>query len=169
MRRLPVELRAIVRRRRLGRWGFYGVLIALFAAIFSEHLGCFGWQGSDHSRFDQKSFVIEAVTRHGTLLLVADPVCVEAKMLGLNDETVQPQACAAYLGRKVVIKLEPLQTRDLHGRLLAYLYLDEHTVLNVELVRQGAATADRSIPHSLRAVIDGAESDAKRRRRGVWK
>lgn len=169
MARIPVEIRAVVRRRRWGRWAFYFVLFVLAFSIFFEHLGCFGWQGSDHSRFDQKQLTIEAVTREGTLLLASNTGRVEARMLGLADGSVQPVACAPYLGKTVVVKLEPLQTRDLRGRLLAYLYLDSQTVLNVELVKQGAAKADRGLPHSLARVIEGAEADARRRHRGLWK
>ena len=168
MGRLPVELRALIRRRRYGRWAFYAVVVVLSTTVFFEHLGCFGWRGSDHARFDQGVFTIEAVTRSGTLLLSAGPTRVETRLLGLVGDTVQPQSVAAYLGRRVIVKLEPLQTRDAAGRLLAYLYLDERTVLNIELVRQGAAKADRGFPHSLRSVIAAAESDARRRKRGVW-
>jgi hypothetical protein len=137
--------------------------------VVSEHFGCFGWAGSDRSRFDQKVFTIEAVTRSGTFLLAAESMRAEVRLIGLDEPTVQPQACAAYLGQRVVVKLEPLQTRDRGGRLLAYLYLDERTVLNIELVRAGAAKVDRSFPHSYRAMMDGAEEDARKHGRGVWR
>lgn len=168
MPRVPVELRALVRRRRLGRWLFYAALCLIGLSVFCEHLGCFGWEGSDHARFDAKRFVIEAVTRDGTLYLGAKSVRVEVRLLGLVDGGVDPRACAQYLGTSVIVKLERLQTRDLRGRLLAYLYLDERTVLNVELARQGAAHADRNYPNTLRAAIEGAEYDAKRHKRGLW-
>ena len=136
--------------------------------VASEHFGCFGWVGSDRARFDQKAFIIEAVTRSGTLVIAADAVRAEVRLIGLDEKTVQAQACAAYLGREVVVKLEPLQTRDRRGRLMGYLYLDERTVLNVELVRAGAAKVDRGFPHSYHAMMDGAEEDARKHGRGVW-
>lgn len=168
VRRVPVELRAVVRRRRWGRWGFRASLVFLALLVTGEHFGCFGWVGSDRSRFDQKVFTIEAVTRSGTFLVAAESVRAEVRMIGVDEQTVQPQACAAYLGRQVVVKLESLQTRDRRGRLMAYLYLDERTVLNVELVRAGAGKVDRSFPHSYRAMMEGAEEDARKHGRGVW-
>ncbi len=72
-------------------------------------------------------------------------------------------------GKRVILKLESPQTRDAEGRLLAYVYLDVSDCLNVDLVREGFARADRVNPYLMRALVERAEADARKHRRGIWK
>jgi endonuclease YncB( thermonuclease family) len=73
------------------------------------------------------------------------------------------------LGRNVIVRLEPLDQRDRYGRLLAYLYVDEAEMLNLGMVRDGQAYADRRFRHAHRRQFEEAEDEARRRQRGLWK
>jgi len=75
---------------------------------------------------------------------------------------------ALVSGREVVLRLDPAETRDRYGRLLAYLEVDG-TNVNVELVRRGAACGFAyGETRRFRARIEAAEADARAARRGVW-
>src|SRR5881394_4096428 len=50
------------------------------------------------------------------------------------------------LGRTVSLELDAEQ-RDRYGRLLAYVWLDERTLFNAEIVRAGYATAYTVAPN----------------------
>ena len=72
-------------------------------------------------------------------------------------------------GRAVTLRLETTSTRDRYRRLLAYVYVGDADHLNLDLVRDGQGYADRRFPHSLRSQFEQAESEARRRGRGLWK
>ena len=93
---------------------------------------------------------------------------------------IQPQrlrsisrAAVAYLirttkGREVTLVLgrEP---RDRYGRLLAYVYLPDGTLLNRTLLEQGYASVFRKYDFRLRAEFLAVEQRARSRRVGLWK
>lgn len=62
------------------------------------------------------------------------------------------------------------EARDAFGRLLAFVRLDDGTVFNVALVREGFAHAYLKFPfdETLRRQLKDAESDARRAGRGLW-
>jgi len=71
-------------------------------------------------------------------------------------------------GKTVIIRLETTQTRDKYDRLLAYLYATDTDNLNLDLVRDGQAYADRRFGHTLRSQFEAAESDARKKGTGLW-
>ncbi len=76
---------------------------------------------------------------------------------------------ARTAGRPLVLRLEPTQTRDGVGRLLAYVYVADSDCLNADIVRDGQGYADRRFRHSFRAQFEAAENDARKKQRGLWK
>lgn len=71
-------------------------------------------------------------------------------------------------GRVVILRLDPVETRDRFGRLLAYLE-DEEGIVNVDLVRAGVACAfPFGATRRFRDEIAAAEAEARRAGRGVW-
>ena len=60
------------------------------------------------------------------------------------------------------------QRRDRYGRLLAYVYLEDGTFLNAELVKQGYATVFRKYPFKYRDNFERYESKAKENKKGLW-
>jgi micrococcal nuclease len=72
-------------------------------------------------------------------------------------------------GKRALFLLEPTQTRDRWGRLLAYVYLSDSDLLNLDIVRDGQAYADRRFKHTFRPQFEMAENEARNKKRGLWK
>ncbi|MHC4984150.1 MAG: thermonuclease family protein, partial [Planctomycetota bacterium] len=72
-------------------------------------------------------------------------------------------------GKTVRLKLEPGgRTRGTKGRLLAWVYLPDGTLLNRVLVEEGYAYADPRFDHHLKRKLHGLENEAMRAGRGLW-
>lgn len=139
----------------------------------------------DWETYDRQPALVTAVTDGDTVTirpLDGDPPA-KVRLIGidapeLRGENGKPAHWAAaakdYLqdrvrnGQSVTVRLEETKTRDRYQRLLAYLYLRDSENLNLELVREGHAYADRRFSHSLRPQFEQAENDARRRERGLW-
>lgn len=151
--------------------------VALVVALVA--LACAGESGSapsgDRARYDGRAVRFARVIDGDTAVL-ADGTSV--RYIGIDTPEAHPPQCGAaaatranrerILGRDVVLELDPAETRDRYGRLLAYLEVDG-SLLNVELVRSGLACAfpyGRTRLH--RAEIAAAERDARAAGRGVW-
>ncbi|MFQ5818037.1 MAG: thermonuclease family protein [Terriglobia bacterium] len=57
---------------------------------------------------------------------------------------------------------------DDYGRTLAYVYLEDGTFLNAELIRQGYGRAFTRFPFAYREEFRGLEAEARENRRGLW-
>lgn len=75
---------------------------------------------------------------------------------------------ALTVGRRVRLEFEPGETRDRYGRTLAWVRLEDGSLLNEALVRDGYARAYRRMPRSRLAAFEAAEREAKSARRGLW-
>jgi micrococcal nuclease len=78
-----------------------------------------------------------------------------------NDRMVKAQA----------LRLESDQeTQDRYGRLLAYVFLQDHTMINAELLRQGLAYCLPKPPNMRYAErLLGAQREAMQNQRGIWR
>ena len=76
---------------------------------------------------------------------------------------------ARALNRPVTLRLESTQTRDRYKRLLAYVYLSDTDCLNLDVIRDGQAYADRRFRHTFRPQFEMAEAEARKKKRGLWK
>lgn len=70
-------------------------------------------------------------------------------------------------GKKVRLEYGP-ETSDAYGRTLAYVWLEDETLLNAELLRSGYARALRRFPHPRREAFLELEEEARAARRGLW-
>jgi micrococcal nuclease len=61
------------------------------------------------------------------------------------------------------------QKRDKYGRLLAYVYLEDGTFLNVELIKQGYGTVFRKFRFKYRDDFIRYEQEARDNKSGLWK
>jgi hypothetical protein len=138
-------------------------LVAVAAA--ADHR--FGRPADDWSRYDHRTF--SAVASSGDAIQLDDGTPVH--LLGVTDPTSD---AAGWLARRVAdrpitLLLPTIGTRDAARRLLAYVFSsDDLTCLNVAIVREGMAYADRRGDDAMAGAIDAAETDARRRRRGLW-
>lgn len=94
-----------------------------------------------------------------------------------HDPSVPPQpfACEAaaftrraLTGKTVRLEYEPGERLDRYGRTLAYVFLDDGTFFNRELVRGGYAHAYTRFQFRYRKQFRADESAARRDRRGLW-
>jgi endonuclease YncB( thermonuclease family) len=70
------------------------------------------------------------------------------------------------VGKKVRLETD-LQKSNIDGERLAYLYLEDGTLFNLELIRAGYATAESNAVRHLRE-FKAAEEEARQNCRGVW-
>ena len=71
-------------------------------------------------------------------------------------------------GKKVRLEFDQNQ-RDKYKRLLAYVYLEDGTFLNAEIVKQGYGHAYTKFPFKYLNEFRQHEREARIRRRGLWK
>ena len=103
------------------------------------------------------------------------------RLIGVDTpETVDPRKPVQFFGREAsafttrlllhqAVRLEYDQPRrDKYRRTLAYLYLRDGTLANLEIVRQGYGHAYLSYPFSKMEAFRAAERDAREAGRGMW-
>jgi micrococcal nuclease len=123
-----------------------------------------------------------------TRVIDGDTIVVEiggqeekVRLIGVDTpETVNPKKPVEYFGkeaseftRKMVegrqVRLEyDWQTRDKYGRLLAYVYLENGTFLNAEIIKQGYGFAYTRFPFKHLDDFRQYERDARENNRGLW-
>lgn len=166
-----IESRLSLRRRlRVVRITLLVVLAGLLA------WRVFRGTGDDFSRFDRQRFVVATVIEGDTFTL-SDRDLTRVTLLGVDAPDL-PDAhfaseSAAYLrgrlaGQAVLLRLDGTQTRDAAGRLRAYVYLSDTDLLNGDIVRDGRAYADRHEKHTFGPIVEQLESEARKKRRGLW-
>lgn len=140
----------------------------------------------DHRRYDgQWATVVKVVdgdtldidipdTQHATTRIrlwgVDTP---ETKHSRYGQMYYGPEASAftekLVLNRRVRILLEPDQKpRDKYGRLLAYIFLEDRTMLNEQLLIHGFAYADERFEHLYRRRFLQHQKQAQKNQRGLW-
>lgn len=77
------------------------------------------------------------------------------------------QMSALALDQVVRLEFEG-QRRDIYGRTLAYVYLADERMLNVEMIRRGYAHAYTTYPFSKMEEFRSWQRDAQRGGRGLW-
>lgn len=70
-------------------------------------------------------------------------------------------------GRRVRLAYDRQRT-DSYGRTLAYVYLEDGTFLNAEIIRQGYGYAYTRFPFHYLEEFRGYEREARAARRGLW-
>lgn len=71
-------------------------------------------------------------------------------------------------GKKVRLEFDWYQ-RDKDKRLLAYVYLEDGTFLNAEIVKQGYGHAHTKFPFKYMQEFRQYEKEAQLKKRGLWK
>ncbi len=61
------------------------------------------------------------------------------------------------------------QRKDKYRRTLAYVYLQDGTFLNLEIIKQGYGFAYTKYPFKYLEQFRQAERDAREMKRGLWK
>lgn len=83
-----------------------------------------------------------------------------------------PEASAftsrSLTGKWVRLEFEQVDQIDVYGRLLAYIFLEDGTLFNRELVRQGYARAYTRFPFRYQEEFRLAQREARAAGRGLW-
>jgi micrococcal nuclease len=183
-RRTPIE--RVLRRRRIYTGGGWIILLLLASLAVADRMGWLGSRGGDWDQFDRQSFVVSDVVDGDTIHVRSGPAgdATKVRLIGVDAPELRPNEnrppdhwadrAARYLearceGRTITLRLEQTQTRDRYGRLLAYAYISDSDLLNLDLIRDGQAYADRRFKHTFRPQFELAETEARRKQRGLWK
>lgn len=129
---------------------------------------------------------------HGKVVKVVDGDTIKVRIAGGVEkvrligvdtpETVDPRREVQYFGeeaseftKKVALGeevwLEPdpqCSNRDKYRRLLRYVYLEDGTLLNAEIIRKGYGFAYTKYPFSRMKEFRRLEKQAKKKGRGLW-
>jgi micrococcal nuclease len=103
------------------------------------------------------------------------------RLIGVDTpETVDPRRPVQYFGKEASaftrrmaegknVRLEQDEdTRDRYGRTLAYVYLQDGTFLNAEIIRQGYGHAYTRFPFRYQQQFVELEREAREKGRGLW-
>jgi micrococcal nuclease len=104
------------------------------------------------------------------------------RLIGVNTpETVHPEKPIEFFGPEasaftrrslegkwVHLEFEPLDRIDRYGRLLAYVFLEDGTFFNRELVYKGYARAYTRFDFRYKRDFLRAQQEARQARRGLW-
>jgi micrococcal nuclease len=71
--------------------------------------------------------------------------------------------------RDVILQIDGTETRDRFGRILAFVYVADSDCVNMDLVRDGQVYADRRFTSFMRSQLEQAETEARKKGRGLWK
>jgi micrococcal nuclease len=159
------------------KWSLPGlILVALLAAFFNPPDS-----GVTSAEFEYVQRVVDG----DTLLLGTGE---RIRLIGVNTpETVHPKKAikafrkeaSAFTKRMVEGKLVRLEfdelsnrrsdSKDKYSRTLAYVFLQDDTHLNAEVIRQGYGFAVSSIPPlKYQNEFRRPEGEAREQRRGLW-
>jgi len=91
----------------------------------------------------------------------------KTRNLGLEKRRSSPQrSLRADPSRSPAIPVA--DAKDRYGRTLAYVYLEDGRLLNLEMIRSGFATAYTRFAFSKADEFKAAEREANRSRLGIW-
>lgn len=171
--RNPLIHARVIRLRRVVHWSIAIAIVAFAAASVASHLRRNDW------RDDGRWHVVTGLAE-GPLIEIAvqtdanpapDPVRI--RLLGLSQRSAdwslisRDHLSARLVGQRVLVRLEPMQARDNAGQLQGYLYMNGRNV-NLDLVREGIARAERGRDHTFASAMAQAEASARQKRLGVW-
>jgi len=104
------------------------------------------------------------------------------RLIGVDTpETKHPQKPVEYFGKEATaftkrmvdgrkVRLEyDWQKQDRYGRTLAYVYLEDGTFLNAEIIKQGYGFAYTKFPFKYLDEFRQYEREARESGRGLWK
>lgn len=146
-------------------------LVVILLLLFT---GC----GSRGSASNESYFVKRVID--GDTILLEDGERV--RLIGVDTpETKHPKKPVEYFGKEASaftkkmcegknVRLEYDQTKyDKYKRLLAYVYLEDGTFVNAEIVKQGYGHAYTRFPFKYMEEFRGYEREARKQGLGLWK
>lgn len=186
----PVGAEAFIQRRRRRKWYILAGLAIVLAFSWADRRNFFGAADDDITRYDGKTFLVVHVVDGDTLDVdMPDPSGKDElrektriRLWGINapemphhGSEIEPfaQEATNHLRqrvdhRRVTLTLERHRVRDMYGRLLAFVSIENGVTLNEELVATGLARADGRWEHRNLARYALIEEQARRDGAGLW-
>jgi len=134
----------------------------------------------DASARSDKGYCVRAVDGD-TIIVMLDGIKERVRLIGVDTpETVRPNTPVQYYGKEAsaftkmmaegntVTLTYDWEARDKYGRLLAYVYLEDGTFLNAEIVRQGYGHAYTRFPFRYMREFRAYERQARKKGLGLW-
>ena len=128
--------------------------------------------------YRRHKFIVKWVIDGDTIQLHNDQ---QVKLIGVNTPEInQPFQSVEHYGREATaftrkmvegesVRLEyDKRLKDEYGRLLAYIYLKDGTLLNAEIIKQGYGHAYTRFPFRHLKEFMAFENEAKENKRGLW-
>jgi len=139
-----------------------------------DHVGAFGYRGETLDR--QQVEVLAAVDAE-TVRVKTSAGQEDVHLLGINAPASADHwgsealryTTARLVGRTVTLRVEPTQMRDERGRVLACVYVTDADLMNLDMIRDGQAYADRRVQHPQAKQFEQVEGEARNKKRGMWK
>jgi endonuclease YncB( thermonuclease family) len=166
------------RLRRIRWWRAIRIVAVglLLLSIALDHLRAANRSGDDWFRFDGKQVAF---------VRSVDGQCIEVRDAGSDqitpvrimgivsldghwDAAARIRLQTLLRGHALTIHLEPTQTRDDQGRLLASVFMDDGQDVAAELAKEGLARADRRARFAFHGAIEEAQHDARKKHAGLW-
>ena len=131
---------------------------------------------------EERALVLRAVDGDTLEVRIAGRI-EKVRLIGVDTpESVHPnkpvehfgKESSAFLrrlatGRRVVLRDDPeARNRDRYGRLLRYVFLEDRTLVNAEIIRLGYGHAYVKYPFSRMEEFRDYERQARRRGLGLW-
>ncbi len=117
-----------------------------------------------------------------TIVVLIKRKKVKVRLIGVDaPETDGPYTKEEYFGKEASaftkkmtkgnkVRLEhEQQKQDRYGRTLAYVYFEDGTFLNEEIIKKGYGTVFRKFPFKYMDDFKKHEKKAKKKKRGLWK
>jgi micrococcal nuclease len=130
----------------------------------------------------QNFYLCTRVIDGDTIIVNIDGKEERVRLIGVDTpETVHPNKPVEYFGKEASeftkrmvegkkVRLEyDWQRRDKYGRLLAYVYLQDGTFLNAEIIKQGYGFAYTRFPFKYLEDFRQYEREAGENKRGLWR
>jgi micrococcal nuclease len=71
-------------------------------------------------------------------------------------------------GKRVRLEFDGAQRKDRYGRTLTYVFLEDGTLLNAEIINQGYGFAYSRFPFARMEDFRRLEREAREQKRGLW-
>lgn len=184
---------AMSRRRRNGLLILCFLVVPVLLGVLDHRMGdrlrsaleqTFFYSPEQRQYHKQRFAVAEVIDGDTFDIRTKEGELVRVRLLGVDTpETKHPRTgimyfgpeAAAYTrelieGKRVMLLLDPIgDQRDLYGRLLAYVQLDDGRILNEEIIKNGCGYADLRFEHSQLARYEKLMDEARQNKRGLWK
>ena len=130
----------------------------------------------------QDFYLCTHVVDGDTIIVNIDGKKERVRLIGVDTpETKHPNKPVEYFGREASaftklmvegkkVRLEyDWQKRDKYGRLLAYVYLEDGTFLNAEIIKQGYGFAYTRFPFKFLDEFRQYERETRNNNKGLWR